>query len=342
MALFTVTDFDRQFYKEKLQDFLPEKILDVHTHVWLKEMKAQKKEAVKRTVSWTSLVAEDNSAEDLMETYRLMFPDKKVTLLIFSSAGLNDDMDAMNGYIADVSVKYGMPALLYARPDWSQEELAAKLDAFPWKGIKVYLNLSPVYIPAKEIRIFDFLTPAMLDVVAERKLAVMLHIPRDGRLKDPVNVCQIQEICRRWPDVKLIIAHIGRAYCNCDVGDSIEILKKEERLMWDFAATSNAWVMEQLIRAVGPQRIMFGSDMPILRMRTRRIEEDGRYINIVPKGLYGDVSGDKNMREGENEEFTFFLYREIEAFRAAAEATGLSRADIEDVFYNNACRLLDL
>ncbi|MBQ4321441.1 MAG: amidohydrolase family protein [Oscillospiraceae bacterium] len=342
MALFTVTDFDRQFYKEKLQDFLPEKIIDVHTHVWLKEMKAKKKEAVKRTVSWPSMVAADNSAEDLMETYKLMFPDKKVTPVIFTSAGMNDDMDAMNAYIAESSAKYGMPALLYARPDWSQEELAAKLDAFPWKGIKVYLNLSPIYIPEKEIRIFDFLTPAMLDVVAERKLAVMLHIPRDGRLKDPVNVCQIQEICRRWPDVKLIIAHIGRAYCNCDVGDSIEILKKEERLMWDFAATSNAWVMEQLIRAVGPKRIMFGSDMPILRLRTRRIEENGKYINIVPKGVYGDVSADSHMRESEDEEFTFFMYREIEAFRAAAEATGLSRADIEDVFCNNACRLFDL
>ena len=32
--LFDVNDVDRRFYQERLQGFLPEKIIDVHTHVW--------------------------------------------------------------------------------------------------------------------------------------------------------------------------------------------------------------------------------------------------------------------------------------------------------------------
>ena len=43
-------------------------------------------------------------------------------------------------------------------------------------------------------------------------------------------------------------------------------------------------------------------DMPIIKMRMRRITENGVYYNIVPKGLYGDVSGDPHMRESENED----------------------------------------
>ena len=39
MALFEVKDLDKKIYVEELKDFLPDKILDVHTHVWLKEMK---------------------------------------------------------------------------------------------------------------------------------------------------------------------------------------------------------------------------------------------------------------------------------------------------------------
>ena len=35
MALFEVTPYDRRIYEEELKDFLPQKILDVHTHVWL-------------------------------------------------------------------------------------------------------------------------------------------------------------------------------------------------------------------------------------------------------------------------------------------------------------------
>jgi len=67
-------------------------------------------------------------------------------------------------------------------------------------------------------------------------------------------------------------------------------------------------------------------------------------VNLVPKGLYGDVSGDKNMGEVEGEEahkLTFFLYEEIDAFRRAAERVGLSRGDVEDVFYHNAKAMIE-
>ena len=71
--------------------------------------------------------------------------------------------------------------------------------------------------------------------------------------------------------------------------------------------------------------------------------EDGRYINIVPPGLYGDVSADPNMREAPPEEagkLTFFLYEEIDAFRRAAEACALSPEDTERIFHTNALQIL--
>jgi len=37
--LFDVKDVDRRFYREKLQSFLPDRIIDVHTHVWLKNFR---------------------------------------------------------------------------------------------------------------------------------------------------------------------------------------------------------------------------------------------------------------------------------------------------------------
>ena len=64
----------------------------------------------------------------------------------------------------------------------------------------------------------------------------------------------------------------------------------------------------------------------------------------MPRGLYGDVSDDKHMREVDGEQadaLSFFLYEEIDAFRRAAQATGLTPRDIEDVFYGNAVRLIE-
>ena len=79
MSLFEVKPYDREVYEKELKDFLPQKILDVHTHVYLKEFFPPKPLApgeVKRTVTWPSLVAADDSIEDLQETYRLMLPGK--------------------------------------------------------------------------------------------------------------------------------------------------------------------------------------------------------------------------------------------------------------------------
>ena len=42
MALFEVTSYDKKIYEEELRDFLPEKILDVHTHVWLDSLRERK------------------------------------------------------------------------------------------------------------------------------------------------------------------------------------------------------------------------------------------------------------------------------------------------------------
>ena len=340
--LFEVKQDDRKFYEGKLQQFIPDKIIDVHTHVWLKEFSSGEQSAPRR-VTWPSRVAAENPAEDLVETYKLMFPGKKVTALMFTTIVPRENLEAANTYIRQCATKYNFPALIFSDPLWSDEQLKRKIIEGGFLGAKSYLSYSPDDISQAEIRIFDFFPHHQLEVADEHGWIIMLHIPRPGRLKDPVNLAQMMEIEKRYPNIKLIIAHVGRAYCIEDVGDAFELLADTENMMFDISANTNTEVFERLIKAVGPKRILFGSDLPILRMRMRRICENGIYVNLVPKGLYGDVSGDKNMREVDAvdaEKMTFFMYEEIDAFRRAAETTGLRREDIEDVFYNNAHRII--
>ena len=211
-------------------------------------------------------------------------------------------------------------------------------------GIKSYLSLSPKYIPENEIRIFDFFPKAQLKKMDELGAIVMLHIPRSGRLKDPVNLAQILEIKQEFPNVRLIIAHIGRAYTKWDIGNAFDLLSAVPDLMYDFTANCCEYAITEVLRHAGPKHLMFGSDMPILRMRTHRIEENGTYINLVPPGLYGDPKQDPHLREVSEEEarhITFFLYEELLAFKRACAALGLTRQDVEDVMYNNAREMIE-
>ena len=341
MALFEVTAYDKKVYEEELKDFLPDKMLDIHTHVRLSKNNPPKKPGeVKRTVTWPSLVAKDNPIEDLQETYRLMFPGKDVKALIFGGG----HMPAANEYIADCAKRSGWPSLYYSHPTQTADELETAIREGGFLGLKSYLSLSPSYLPAKEVRIFDFFPKHQLERMNEMGAIVMLHIPRNGRLKDQVNIQQILEIRREFPKVRLIVAHVGRAYTKEDVGDAFDYLTAEPETMYDFSANCCEYAITELIKRVGPKHVMFGTDMPILRMRTRRIEENGTYINLVPPGLYGDPSQDPHLREvtaEEAETITFFAYEELLAFKRACTTLGCTKEDVEDMMYNNAANLCE-
>lgn len=340
MALFEVTANDKRIYEEQLKDFLPQKIIDVHAHVWLDELKVKDPNAPKRTVTWTQVVALDDPIEHLQETYQLLFPGKDVSALFFA----NGEGDGNNNYVAQSSHKTGWPALYFSHPSESGEEVKRRILEGGLLGVKSYLSLSPKYIPGPEVRIFDFFPKHQLAVLDQMGAIVMLHIPRNGRLKDPVNLAQISEIKEEFPNIRLIVAHIGRAYVKEDIGDAFDTLDKYPTLMYDFCANCCDDAIEACLRHAGPKHLMFGLDMPILRLRTHRIQENGTYINLVPPGIYGDLGGDPHMREvspEEGEKITFFAYEELLAFKRVAEKLNLSRQEVEDIMYNNAHDLIE-
>ena len=149
--LFEIKDIDKRVYEEELSPFLPEKIIDTHTHVWLKKFKFAEPADQKRAVTWPALVAEESPIEELMETYNLMFPGKTVTPLIFTSVTRADDHESQNRYIEESATKANVPSLLYAFPEWEADTLLARIIRGRHLGIKVYLNLAPAYISRKEI-----------------------------------------------------------------------------------------------------------------------------------------------------------------------------------------------
>ena len=330
-----ITPYDKKIYREYLADFLPEFIIDVHTHIW-KENFVKSLEA-RGCVTWTNRVARECVFEDLAAVYTQVFPGKTVKPIIMGNPAA--DLNETNAYAAECAKKSGLPALFCTSYNTPETKIRQALASGGFAGIKPYLSNSPEYIPPDEIRIFDFLPREHLKIADELQKAVMLHIPRPGRLKDPVNTAQLMEIDACYPNAKIIIAHIGRAYTEEDIGAAFEILRGSKNLLFDFSANTSDKAMIECIKAVGTKRVMFGSDMPITKMRMYRISENGLYKNVVPRGLYGDVSGDKNMKESDETDITFFIYEELKAFRRAAEYLHLTKSGLADIFYGNAAEL---
>lgn len=327
---------DFPFYKEHLRDFLPDRIIDIHTH---SGNMIGRQPSDSEPTAWPGWITFGSGMRlpNLLDAYLKMFPGKEVTPVCFAISG-REEVDDRNAYIAEELKQYkNVWGLIWTLPDWSKDELIQRVDGGGFSGIKPYVNMAKD-IPEAEITIFDYLPHRHLEAAEERGWLVILHIPRKERLADPDNIAQLKEISRTYPNIKLVIAHVGRAYCPRHGIVGIPPLKDCENLLFDFSANSNQVVLELLIREVGPKRILFGSDMPITAMRAKRICEGDEYINYVRHADWEDSRTRRDLAAEES--YTFFLYEQILAFKKAAVACDLTKSDIEDVFFNNARRLL--
>lgn len=332
-----LTEYDYQVYEKELKDFLPDKFIDLHAHIWKNSFKPYGK--ANGGATWIDLVADEITAEQLYDTYVKLFPKQKVTPLVFG--GVKQDIKECNDYVFESAQKFGFPALL--RTDYTQtaEEVEEQVKRFGFIGIKPYITNCPPYIPEREIRIFDFLPHEHLKVADKNGWIVMLHVPRADRLRDAVNLAQLMEIEEKYPNLKLVVAHVGRAYSVEDMGDAFDILKNTKNMLFDFTANLCDDAIKACIETVGTDRIMFGSDLPICAMRMYRITENGFYYNIIPRGLYGDVSSDPHMRESDEDKITLMLYEQLRAFKRVALDLKLSDKQIENIMYTNAKTLID-
>lgn len=332
-----LNDYDRKVYETELKGFLPPEFIDCHTHVWGKDFPLQGSSNGGST--WTRKVAEYLTSEDLVESYKILFPDNKVTPLVMG--GCSRSIPVCNEYVQSTSAQLGFPTLFRTSYDMSPDYIEEEVKKGGFLGLKPYLTNCPSYIPPAEIRIYDFLPKEHLELANKHGWIVMLHISRSKRLRDPVNVAQIMEIEEKYPNLKLIVAHIGRAYAKEDIGDAFEILKNTKNLVFDFTANVCDDAIKACIEAVGTKRLLFGSDLPIAFMRMYRIVENGVYYNVVPRGLYGNVSGEPHMRETDESDVTLMIYEQILALKRVAAEMKLSDSQIEDIMFINAKNIIE-
>lgn len=338
MFHFEMTDYDKKVFETELKDFLPDEFIDFHTHIGRVAFAYEGKPNGGST--WTSRVYDEMTTFDLLEAYEKMFPGKKVTPLIFGDCVHN--VKQLNEYVFEEGNHYKLPKLYRTSYEIDADKLEEDMKKGGFIGIKPYQTFCPPYIPVNEIRIFDFLKHEHLDVMNKNGWIVMLHTPRNGRLKDPVDLAQLLEIEEKYPNIKLVVAHIGRAYAKEDIGNAFDILKHTKNMYFDFTANVCDDAIKACIKAVGPKRLIFGSDMPIAIMRMYRIVENGVYYNVVPRGLYGDVTNEAHMRETDETDVTIMMYEQLRAFKRVATELKLTDCEIENVMYGNAKRLLDL
>lgn len=327
---------DRKVYEEELAPWLPPRIIDCHVHVGLPEH-CRPPSPDRLQANWAMEVGAEQSWERLREVSRVLFPRQEVGALVFGVPFREVDLEKSNDYVlsgaADPANK--SRGLFITRPEWSVEAIENAFER-GFVGIKPYPDLAPESAAGPSI--YDFVPRSHLAALDGLGGILMLHLPRRGRLADPDNIREILEISDRHPRIRLIVAHIGRAFCLPAAERGLPHFADRPGVYFDTSANLNADVFHLALQTVGPERILYGSDLPITLMHGMREHVGESYINYTD----GDYSWNTNRKSPEEEaSYTYFLYEELRAIIEAVRRVGLGRDAVEKILYSNSAGLIE-
>ena len=335
------TDVDRAFWFEHLEPWLPQRIFDAHTHVTEPSFRREAMSEEKRRQYWVNEVAEPIGADDAERCSKLVFPGREFSCLCFGSASLDFDIEGENANLQSQCVQRGWYRLALVRPQWSAERVARELDQPRVLGVKVYYALISNDPNSRdkhlEASIFDFLPHHQLELLNQRHCWVTLHVPKADRLGHPSNIAEIKEIRRKYPDITLVLAHLGRCYTMAHASEAFPHFADDEGLYFDSSAVLNSDVHRLALETFGPKRILYGTDNPVFYMRGCRLFSGRQYFNHTNYPFH--FNRDRESPEIEAR-YTLYMYEELLAIRRACEAIGLDRGDVEAIFFGNARRII--
>lgn len=328
----TITD--QSFYKTYLAGRMPPRIFDAHIHLNLPEhIPFISQERLHG--DWAFECGLYLSAEDALAQGAMLFPGVPYTLAGFPWPIREADLAANNAYLLEKKAEGLVRPFMATRPDWDPDELDRQLSDFC--GFKPYPDFV-VSAKGAEASIFDFMPHAQLEVLNRHKKAVVLHLPRKDRLADKNNLRELLTMREHYPDIQIIIAHLGRSFCPIYLERGLDGLGSAvDGFYFDTAAVFNPVVYEIAFRRIRTERILFGTDGPILYWHGKRRWTETTYENLCRE----DYSWNRHAEGAEAEAgYTFILYEQLRAMFDAMERAGFGPRETEAIFAANAEKLL--
>jgi predicted TIM-barrel fold metal-dependent hydrolase len=138
----------------------------------------------------------------------------------------------------------------------SQEDVERSLDIAGFVGIKIHPDThsysvnGPLYNP-------------VWDLARRRGVPILTHTFADSAFSDPL---QFDSIALKWPDVVILLGHSGVTHEGHR--RAITMAQVHPNLYLELCGSyiTGHWI-RQMVAAVGPARVLYGSDFPFIELR---------------------------------------------------------------------------
>ncbi len=241
-------------------------ITDFHTHIYPQWVAAKILPAAKRKLKVE--VPGTGSPEDLR---RMMQAAGVAQSVLLPLAKGREDVSSLNDWILSVS-RESQELTAFGAVHPFMQNLEAELDrlaAWGVKGVKMMPLLQEVYPD-------DPRCGRLFEALIERKMILVSHAGRDPLDRPEVfgTPDRFARTIECYPELQMVLAHLGGLRMWDDVRR--HLLSAGENVYFDTAYVSfymGREEMGELIRDIGPERVIFGSDYPW--------EEPGRAAEII-------------------------------------------------------------
>jgi predicted TIM-barrel fold metal-dependent hydrolase len=274
-------------------------------------------------------------AEDALECAGELYPAASYRIAGFPCPIREADLRSNNSYLAGKRQELGLSPFMCVRPEWDVAEIEETLLEGGFVGYKPYPDMVSGTKGA-DISIFDFFPHEQWRILDRYGKAVVLHLPRKERFASDENVKELLEARQSYPEVKIILAHLGRSYCPVYLEEGLAKLGDWKGFLFDTAAVINPATYTLAFEKISTKNILYGSDMPMLFWHGRRSWTERTYTNFTNEPF----SWNRERQPPDVEaRYTFFLYEQMKAILDTLDRNGLSQTR-DDLFYNNAARIL--
>lgn len=324
-------DIDRRIWEEELADFVPDRIFDAHSHIFMAAHCLQTPDdPVFPRPDWLDRDMPNSDLESLKAWQATLLPQREIHFLLIPFPFYRVDLQAQVKFMATEAAKDPLSAAeMVVSPKMEPEWVAEQIERHGFVGLKPYRFFADDPV---ECRITDMIPEALLEVADDKGLLITLHMAKSKALADPENIADIKMLSSKYPQIRWILAHCARCFAPWAIEHSIHQIKDLHNIWFDTAAVCATEVFNFLIDAVPEDRILFGTDS--LSAGNLR----GKYIWFGY--AWNDIGQGSIPMPHCEAAYTYVQYESLRALRYAVQRHGWSKRQIEALFFDNAVRLI--
>ncbi|HHV97183.1 MAG TPA: amidohydrolase family protein [Clostridiaceae bacterium] len=226
------------------------------------------------------------TAEELIDMMNKSGVDKAVTWL---QPPYMREIDTLNRYIYEASIKYQDRILGFGWVDphfgieKSKDAIKRCIYEYGFYGIKLNGAQNSFFIDD------PVMSMPLIEEVAKTGRVLAFHVGADDY--ERTHPYRVGKIARMYPEIDILMVHMGGAAFNDISSAAIEIAKEYKNITLIGSAIRTRSIIKA-IRELGTERICFGSDTPFEIMHV----EVARYNSILDDVV--DKQGKKNIMGG--------------------------------------------